>query len=168
MATETMSMPASTTTTTTSSKRKHSLISKAPKPPLPSPIIATTSIETYLAQIKSSPKGSPFEKSIWSKICQIPPGSFSTYGLLASHLHSSPRAVGNALRKNPFAPGVPCHRILATGNTLGGFKGKVARRDGSEAEGNLTLIEKRTLLKKEGVRFDDKGRALGTPFMGFK
>lgn len=46
---------------------------------------------------------------------------------------------------------------------MGGFKGKVARRDGE----GITLGEKRTLLLREGVRFDADGRVLGTPFQGF-
>mmetsp|Transcript_7876 Transcript_7876/g.16102 ORF Transcript_7876/g.16102 Transcript_7876/m.16102 type:complete len:86 (+) Transcript_7876:104-361(+) len=37
----------------------------------------------------------------------------STYGTLAKELGSSARAVGQALRRNPFAPGVPCHRVVA-------------------------------------------------------
>ncbi|KXX72987.1 Methylated-DNA--protein-cysteine methyltransferase [Madurella mycetomatis] len=114
--------------------------------------------------LQTSARGTPFERSVWSLICQIPPGSFSTYAILAAHLKSSPRAVGNALRRNPFAPAVPCHRVVATGGTLGGFKGKIARRDGE----GITLQEKRTLLRKEGVRFDaGSGKVLGTPFMAF-
>ncbi|KAK1761092.1 hypothetical protein QBC47DRAFT_369068 [Echria macrotheca] len=84
---------------------------------------------------------------------------------MAAHLRSSPRAVGNVLRRNPFAPTVPCHRVVATGGLLGGFKGKIGPRDG---EGCLTLREKRMLLREEGIKFDAKGgRVLGTPFAGF-
>jgi len=55
--------------------------------------------------------------------------------------------------------------VVATGGTLGGFKGKIGSRDGHSC---LTLEEKRTLLRKEGVRFDAlTGKVLGTPFMGF-
>ncbi|GAB1313550.1 methylated-DNA--protein-cysteine methyltransferase [Madurella fahalii] len=114
--------------------------------------------------LQTSARGTPFERSVWSLTCQIPPGSFSTYAILAARLKSSPRAVGNALRRNPFAPVVPCHRVVATGGTLGGFKGKIARRDGE----GITLQEKRTLLRKEGVKFDaGSGKVLGTPFMAF-
>ncbi|KAK4133150.1 DNA binding methylated-DNA--cysteine S-methyltransferase [Trichocladium antarcticum] len=133
-------------------------------PPLPPPL-------------DTNPRGTPFERSVWRLTAQIPAGAFSTYGLLAAHLQSSPRAVGNALRHNPFAPAIPCHRVVATGGTLGGFKGKVARRDGD----GITLQEKRALLRREGVRFDEdrtggagargkgegKVRVLGTPFAGF-
>ncbi|KAK0748504.1 6-O-methylguanine DNA methyltransferase [Apiosordaria backusii] len=154
--TTTLTTPTSTTTTT---KRKHSLISTAPpqeKPP------------NYSHQITTSPSITPFEKKVYHLLLTIPPGSFTTYAFLSAHLKSSPRAVGNALRKNPFAPGVPCHRVLSTGNALGGFKGKISRKSADGVGGVDTLIEKKTLLQKEGVRFDDKGRALGTPFRGFK
>jgi len=118
-------------------------------------------MSAQLTRIATSPRTS-FEKRVWTALCQVPPGRFTTYGLLAAHLRSSPRAVGNALRRNPFAPEVPCHRVVATGGTLGGFKGKWPRT----GEG-ITLDEKRMLLRKEGVGFDGNGRVLGTPFAGF-
>ncbi|AEO61465.1 hypothetical protein MYCTH_2316490 [Thermothelomyces thermophilus ATCC 42464] len=123
------------------------------KIPLPPPLLA-------------SPRGTAFERAVWSLTYQIPRGSFSTYALLAARLGSSPRAVGNALRRNPFAPAIPCHRVVATGGTLGGFKGKIGRRDGE----GITLAEKRALLRKEGVKLEGDGpnvRVLGTPFAGF-
>ncbi|KAK4163020.1 6-O-methylguanine DNA methyltransferase, partial [Cladorrhinum sp. PSN259] len=147
-----ITMSTTTTTTITTTKPTNS------SPP------CFKQMESYLLKISSSPRGTPFEKSVWRTICQIPPGSFTTYGHLASHLKSSPRAVGNALRRNPFAPGVPCHRVTASSGALGGFKGKIARRDG---ENTAQLQEKLALLRKEGIRFDEKGRVLGTPFMGF-
>ncbi|KAI1427942.1 6-O-methylguanine DNA methyltransferase [Xylaria sp. FL1777] len=103
-----------------------------------------------------------FEKKVWTLLCQIPPGSVSTYGLMASYLGSSPRAVGNALRRNPFAPQVPCHRVVATGGALGGFKGYPSKN----GEG-ITIGEKKSLLQREGVKIDEKGRVLGTPWSGF-
>ncbi|KAI1111414.1 6-O-methylguanine DNA methyltransferase [Nemania sp. NC0429] len=103
-----------------------------------------------------------FEKRVWTLLCQIPPGCVSTYGLMAAHLGSSPRAVGNALRRNPFAPQVPCHRIVATGGALGGFKGHPSKN----GEG-ITIGEKKSLLRREGVKIDEKGRVLGTPWSGF-
>lgn len=121
----------------------------------------TTTMAPQLALIESSAR-TTFEKQVWSLLCQIPRGSVSTYGIMAAHLKSSPRAVGNALRRNPFAPDVPCHRVVATGGALGGFKGKWPK----DGEG-ITLDEKRMLLKGEGVRWDDKGKVIGTPFGGF-
>lgn len=123
--------------------------------------IIPQSLQPQLTLITTSSR-TAFEKQVWTLLLQIPRGSFSTYGLLAAHLHSSPRAVGNALRRNPFAPEVPCHRVVATGGTLGGFKGKWPK----DGEG-ITLDEKRTLLRGEGVRFDERGKVIGTPFHGF-
>jgi O6-methylguanine-DNA--protein-cysteine methyltransferase len=62
--------------------------------PLPPPLV-------------TSSRGTPFERAVWCLTYQIPAGSFSTYALLSAHLKSSPRAVGNALRRNPFAPEIP-------------------------------------------------------------
>ncbi|KAI1389066.1 methylated-DNA--cysteine S-met [Hypoxylon trugodes] len=118
-------------------------------------------MEPQLQRIAASNR-TPFEKKVWSLLCQIPRGSVSTYGLMSAHLGSSPRAVGNALRRNPFAPEVPCHRVVATGGTLGGFKGKWPK----DGEG-ITLDEKRKLLRGEGVKIDEKGKVSGTPWAGF-
>lgn len=109
-------------------------------------------MEPQLQRIAASNR-TPFEKRVWTSLCQIPRGHVSTYGLLSAHLKSSPRAVGNALRRNPFAPQVPCHRVVATGGALGGFKGKWPR----DGEG-ITIDEKRRLLRAEGVRIDERDR----------
>ncbi|KAF3766519.1 methylated-DNA--cysteine S-met [Cryphonectria parasitica EP155] len=107
-------------------------------------------------------KGTPFQKRVLTLLCQVPRGRVTTYGLMAQHLGSSARAVGGAMRRNPFAPMVPCHRVVASGGGLGGFKGAWPK----DGEG-ITLVEKRRLLKEEGNRFDGEGRVLGTPFEGF-
>lgn len=118
-------------------------------------------MQPQLARIAASAQ-TPFQKRVLSLLCQVPRGHVTTYALMARHLGSSPRAVGNAMRRNPFAPEVPCHRCVATGGGLGGFKGQWPR----DGEG-ITLDEKRVLLRGEGVRMDDAGRVLGTPFGGF-
>lgn len=64
------------------------------------------------------------------QLCQaIPVGSVTTYGAMAAALRSSPRAVGQAMRRNPYAPCVPCHRVVASNGCLGGFGGSWVRRD---------------------------------------
>lgn len=135
---------------------------KASKPPRKQQAPTSKEEEEHtaaqLALIGASER-TPFEKRVWTALCHIPRGRFTTYALLSSHLGTSPRAVGNALRRNPFAPGVPCHRVVATGGTLGGFKGSWPK----DGEG-ITLDEKRGLLKGEGVRFDDGGKVLGSPW----
>lgn len=104
----------------------------------------------------------PFQKTVLSLLCQVPRGQVTTYGIMSKHLSSSPRAIGNAMRRNPFAPEVPCHRVVATGGALGGFKGEWPK----DGEG-ITLDEKRMLLRSEGVKLDEKGRVVGTPFNAF-
>ncbi|KAK2016323.1 DNA binding methylated-DNA--cysteine S-methyltransferase [Colletotrichum eremochloae] len=118
-------------------------------------------MQTQLNRIACSNR-TQYEKRVWTALCQVPKGQVTTYGILAAHLKSSPRAVGNALRRNPFAPQVPCHRVVATGGALGGFKGKWPK----DGEG-ITLDEKRMLLRKEGVKIDSSGRVLGSPFVAF-
>ena len=77
---------------------------------------------------------------------QIPKGKVSTYKELGRALNTKAyQAIGQALKRNPYAPDVPCHRIVSSCGKLHGFKGK---REGKE------LKEKRVLLEKEGVKVD--------------
>jgi methylated-DNA-[protein]-cysteine S-methyltransferase len=116
----------------------------------------------WLKKIALSEKSS-FQKKVLTLLCQVPRGKYTTYAAISKHLSSSPRAVGNALRNNPFAPHVPCHRVLASGGGLGGFHGSWGR-NGKEG---LHDDKKRRLLREEGVRFDGKGKVVGSPWEGF-
>ncbi len=83
-----------------------------------------------------------FNERVWELCKQVPAGYVTTYQELARALGTRAyRAVGNALNKNPHAPIVPCHRVVKSNGTLGGF----AR--GGEA--------KEALLRKEGVVIKD-------------
>ncbi len=66
---------------------------------------------------------SPFHKQVYALARAIAPGTTRTYGELAEQLGGKglSRAVGQALGLNPFAPVVPCHRVLAAGGKAGGF-----------------------------------------------
>lgn len=66
---------------------------------------------------------SPFHQQVYAVARAIAPGSMRTYGEVAEQLGSKglSRAVGQALGLNPFAPVVPCHRVLAAGGKTGGF-----------------------------------------------
>ncbi|CZT02689.1 uncharacterized protein RCO7_09374 [Rhynchosporium graminicola] len=116
----------------------------------------------YLKKIALSEK-TPFQKKVLSALCQVPRGQYTTYGGIAKHLSSSARAVGNSIRNNPFAPYVPCHRVLASGGGLGGFGGSW----GKKGEAGLNDDKKRKLLREEGVKFDGKGIVVGKPWEGF-
>eukprot|EP00238_Polyblepharides_amylifera_P007602 CAMPEP_0196594952 /NCGR_PEP_ID=MMETSP1081-20130531/79762_1 /TAXON_ID=36882 /ORGANISM="Pyramimonas amylifera, Strain CCMP720" /LENGTH=131 /DNA_ID=CAMNT_0041919371 /DNA_START=130 /DNA_END=525 /DNA_ORIENTATION=+ len=85
-----------------------------------------------------------FQYRVYQLCKAIPKGRVSTYGRLAKKLGSSPRAVGQALKKNPFAPIVPCHRVVAASLALGGFFGQW----GTETPNGR---RKQALLESEGV-----------------
>ncbi|KAL9604846.1 MAG: hypothetical protein Q9219_000294 [cf. Caloplaca sp. 3 TL-2023] len=120
-----------------------------------------SSIDPDLHDLITSSRLSPFRQRVLLALCQVPPGHFTTYAALSTHLHSSARAVGNALRNNPFAPKVPCHRVVAADKGLGGFGGEWGK-DGKHAG------EKIKLLRDEGVIVDvGRGRIEGSIWSGF-
>ena len=102
-----------------------------------------------------------FQNAVYSVVKHIPCGRVASYKQIAEALKCrSPRAVGQALRCNPFAPQVPCHRVIAADLTPGGFQGAT---DGNALDNKLNL------LKKEGVHFvngrlADPKRMLETSF----
>jgi methylated-DNA-[protein]-cysteine S-methyltransferase len=86
----------------------------------------------------------PFQRRVYEALLQVPAGKVTTYGLLAKAIGcGSAQAVGQALRRNPFAPDVPCHRVVASDLTLGGFGGETAGEN---------MRRKERLLASEGVR----------------
>ncbi|MDX2507460.1 MAG: methylated-DNA--[protein]-cysteine S-methyltransferase [Gammaproteobacteria bacterium] len=66
--------------------------------------------------------GTQFQQKVWQALLQIPSGQVKTYGELAKELNTSPRAVGNACRHNPFPLVVPCHRVVSASG-VGGYAG---------------------------------------------
>lgn len=87
----------------------------------------------------------PFQKRVYAALSQVPRGRVTTYQLLARRLRCrSCRAVGQALKHNPYAPHVPCHRVIASDLTPGGFMG---RHDAG------AMRRKMDLLAAEGVAF---------------
>lgn len=98
--------------------------------------------------VKANRPPTAFEARLYEVCKRIPKGKVATYGQLASALGSAPRAVGQALRRNPFAPVVPCHRVIASTLQLGGFSGQWG-------EGCEKVCEKRRLLLEEGVEFKE-------------
>ncbi|RUM88405.1 MAG: methylated-DNA--[protein]-cysteine S-methyltransferase [Thermodesulfatator sp.] len=66
--------------------------------------------------------GTEFQQAVWAETCRIPCGSLATYGEIAEKIGcSSPRAVGQALGKNPLPLIIPCHRVIGAGGKLTGF-----------------------------------------------
>lgn len=104
-----------------------------------------------------------FEKLVWKACSRIPKGKVSTYKAIANAVGkpNAARAVGNALNKNPFVfqkrlrkngafgsaknpfvPKVPCHRVIASNGSIGGY--------------SRGLKKKIAFLKKEGIEFKNK------------
>ena len=80
-----------------------------------------------------------FSDRCYSLLTRIPKGKVTTYKALANALGTSAyRAVGQAMGKNPNAPKVPCHRVIRSDGSLGGYSGGV--------------YKKIALLQSEGVR----------------
>jgi methylated-DNA-[protein]-cysteine S-methyltransferase len=74
--------------------------------------------------------GMSFNEKVWTLTARIPAGKVCTYADIATALKSKGfRAVGNALNKNPFAPGVPCHRVVGSDGKLTGFAGGLPKKE---------------------------------------
>ena len=90
-------------------------------------------------------QGTTFQRAVWSALRQIPMGQTTSYGELAKELNTSPRALANACRKNPFPLIIPCHRVLSkTG--IGGYAGAVT--------GKLIDIKTALLQYEKMIRYD--------------
>lgn len=132
-------------------------------------------VDALIDRIANETKLSPLRKLVLGLMLDIPHGRWTTYGSISDYINHSrregnprssgifervpvlekdtcARAVGVAVFPNPYAPSVPCHRVLAAGGRLGGFGG---RRD------ERLSAEKKRLLQEEGVRFDGHGKAMG-------
>ena len=97
--------------------------------------------------------GMSFNQKVWTITARIPEGRVTTYAEIARALGSKGyRAVGNALNKNPYAPQVPCHRVVGSNGALTGF-----------AAG---LTKKSKMLAAEGVIVKN-GRAVVDSFFTF-
>lgn len=111
-----------------------------------------------------------FQKRVYAEVAKIPKGQTRSYKYIAEKINSSPRAVGQALKKNPYGYAraisiggskrnrlpeqkgksketarcllVPCHRVIREDGTIGGFNGKTSGKE---------ISRKRKLLKSEGV-----------------
>jgi len=85
-----------------------------------------------------------FQKNVYSLLKEIPLGKVTTYKILAEKLGvKAYRAVGSACGKNPFAPQVPCHRVVCSDGKLGGYSGSGG------------LKRKIELLEDEGIKIKE-------------
>ena len=114
----------------------------------PSPLlaIAAQQLDAYFYcdlrkfDLPLAPAGTAFQHLVWREMLRIPYGRTRSYADLARDLDSAPRAIGGACAKNPIPIIIPCHRVLASGERLGGY----GSPGGAET--------KRFLLQLEGAR----------------
>ena len=86
-------------------------------------------------------KGTQFQIKVWKYLKTIRKGSVLTYSEVAKGINKpkAVRAVANAIGKNPYAPKIPCHRVIRSDGSLGGYSGKGG------------IKTKKKLLKSEGI-----------------
>jgi methylated-DNA-[protein]-cysteine S-methyltransferase len=85
----------------------------------------------YERQIKAGRivPGMNFNEKVWALTARVPAGKVTTYRHIAEALKSRGyRAVGNALNRNPYAPAVPCHRVVGSNGALTGFAGGLPKK----------------------------------------
>lgn len=82
-----------------------------------------------------------FQARVYEGLLKVEQGYVTTYKDLGSYIDcSSSQAIGQALKRNPFAPEVPCHRVVKSDLTLGGFEGSFTKAP-----------RKKSMLEQEGV-----------------
>ncbi len=88
-------------------------------------------------------KATKFQLKVWTYLKKIPCGSVKNYSQVAKGIGKplAVRAVANAIGKNPSPPKIPCHRVIRSDGSLGGYSGKGG------------IKTKKLLLKKEGIAF---------------
>lgn len=117
----------------------------------------TTEGMAGMAHPQVFPGVTPFAARVYAALGRVPAGRVITYAALARRVGCrSPRAIGQALRANPFAPHIPCHRVIASDLTPGGFQG---RSTGSALAGKLDLLRAEGVTFRKG-RLADPGRLI--------
>ena len=88
---------------------------------------------------KTDPRGTAFQREVWRELSRIPYGETVSYGEIARRIGrpKSSRAVGNAVGANPLPIVIPCHRVIKSDGSIGGF--------------SSGLHLKRKLLSIEGI-----------------
>lgn len=93
-----------------------------------------------------------FEQKVYAALSRVPSGKIVTYKTLGLSVGcNSGQAIGNAMRRNPYAPRIPCHRVIPASLSIGGYSGQTSGEK---------IVIKRKLLESEGVFFSDAGKLL--------
>ena len=99
-------------------------------------------------------KRESFAEKCYSLLRQVPQGKVTTYKALAQALGTKAYlAVGNAMNRNPYAPRVPCHRVIATDGSLGGFAFGVRKKKGMLLKEGVEIVKGKIDLTKYGHFF---------------
>ena len=86
----------------------------------------------------------PLQRKTYKLLRRVPRGRVTTYKALAAALDTKAyRAIGQFMRTNPYAPTVPCHRVVASNGTIGGFMGKSSGK---------VIVKKIQMLQAEGIK----------------
>lgn len=90
-----------------------------------------------------------FQRKVYLALLEIPRGETISYKDLGLKIGCrSAQAIGQALKRNPFAPEVPCHRVIASDGSIGGFHGQ---RDGEMIEKKIKLLEEEKLKSDSSI-----------------
>lgn len=107
--------------------------------------------EKIAQRVRESGEITEFQRKVYLELLKVPAGETISYGELAQRIGCrSAQAVGQALKRNPFAPDVPCHRVVGAkygrggrsdGDSLDGLGGYFGHRTGPELERKLALLK---------------------------
>ncbi len=85
-----------------------------------------------------------FQRKVYLALLEVPRGETISYKELGQRIGCrSAQAIGQALKRNPFAPEVPCHRVIASDGSIGGFHGQ---REGDMIEKKIKLLKEESSL----------------------
>jgi len=89
-------------------------------------------------QVLNAKNITEFQRNVYLELLNVPAGETISYKELGLRIGCrSAQAIGQALKRNPFAPDVPCHRVIASDGSIGGFSG---HRDGEMIEKKKRLL----------------------------
>lgn len=100
-----------------------------------------------------------YTQKVLGVLAKVPVGYVTTYGALAKAAGGGPRAVGNVMAANPFAPLIPCHRVVCSDFTLGGY--------GSGLDSKRRILEREDRGYREPSKINVDGKVLAVYPVGF-
>jgi methylated-DNA-[protein]-cysteine S-methyltransferase len=98
--------------------------------------------------------GMSFNQKVWALTSRIPEGKVTTYGHIARKLGTTGyRAVGLAMNRNPYAPAVPCHRVVGSQGALTGFAGGLPKKQAMLTAEHVPMRNGRVMLHEALFEF---------------